>query len=90
MPRTLQEIINQQEELARRFEEHEPDPADRRDPRPLEQMRTAMVQRAEAERDLLTAVTAARDAGYSWAVIGAILGTSGEAARQRYGHHAHT
>ncbi|NIJ13525.1 hypothetical protein FHU38_003869 [Saccharomonospora amisosensis] len=89
MPRTLQEILNQQDELARRFEDHEPDPADRRDPAPLAAMRKAMAKRAQAERDLLDAVTAARDAGYSWAAIGAIVGTSGEAARQRYGRHAH-
>lgn len=90
MPRTLQEILNQQDELARRFEDHEPNPADHRDPAPLAAMRKAMAERAQAERDLLDAVTAARDAGYSWATIGAALGTSGEAARQRYGQHAHT
>jgi hypothetical protein len=27
----------------------------------------------------------ARAHGYSWALIGSLLGTSGEAARQRYG-----
>ena len=31
-------------------------------------------------------VTAARSDGYSWGLIGMALGTSGEAARQRYSH----
>jgi hypothetical protein len=32
------------------------------------------------------AVRHARERGYSWAFIGSLVGTSGEAARQRYGH----
>jgi hypothetical protein len=32
------------------------------------------------------AVAVARAEGHSWATIGAMLGTTGEAARQRYGH----
>jgi hypothetical protein len=31
-------------------------------------------------------VSVARAGGHSWAVIGSMVGTSGEAARQRYGH----
>lgn len=89
MPRTLQEIINQQDELAAQFEGHVPDQDERRDPEPLAAMRAAVGDRAAAERAVLDAVTSARDAGYSWAAIGAILGTSGEAARQRYSQHAH-
>jgi hypothetical protein len=33
---------------------------------------------------MLAAVQAAREAGLSWAAIGSLVGTSGEAARQRY------
>jgi hypothetical protein len=45
---------------------------------------------AQAERDISEAVAVARAEGHSWAAIGAMLGTSGEAARQRYGHLART
>jgi hypothetical protein len=38
-----------------------------------------------AERELRDAVAAARDAGDSWTVIGAALGTSKQAASQRFG-----
>lgn len=41
-----------------------------------------------AERELRDAVAAARDAGDSWTVIGAALGTSKQAASQRFGRGA--
>ena len=84
MPRTMQEIIDFAEALADRFESYTPDPDDRRDEHALRFLRQAVTARAAAERDLVAAVTGARAAGYSWAAIGALLGTSGEAARQRY------
>ena len=61
----------------------EPVDADRVDS-PLLQLRRAAWRRAKVERDLRDAVRTARDAGESWARIGEQLGTSGEAARQRY------
>jgi hypothetical protein len=48
-------------------------------------LRLAAVRRAEADRALLEAVVDARQHHVSWAAIGSLLGTSGEAARQRYG-----
>ena len=42
--------------------------------------------RSEAEQSIRDAVAAVRSDGQSWAAIGTMLGTSGEAARQRYGH----
>jgi hypothetical protein len=39
----------------------------------------------EAEKELRDAVAAARDAGDSWTVIGAALGTTKQAASQRFG-----
>ncbi|WP_206537691.1 hypothetical protein [Ilumatobacter nonamiensis] len=48
-------------------------------------VREAFVSRAETERALREAVVEARHDGHSWASIGAMVGTSGEAARQRYG-----
>jgi len=44
------------------------------------------VSRSDAERAIKDAVDLAREHGYSWAYIGSLIGTSGEAARQRYGH----
>ena len=38
-----------------------------------------------AEKELRDAVAAARDAGDSWTVIGAALGTTKQAASQRFG-----
>jgi hypothetical protein len=81
----MQQILDAADTLADRFESYEPDPDDRRDPAPLTAMRKAVRRRADAERALVDAVTAARAAGYSWSAIGALIGTSGEAARQRYG-----
>ena len=41
---------------------------------------------ADAERDLHQAVADARAAGDSWAVVGAALGITKQAAQQRFGH----
>jgi len=85
MPRTAQEILSQADGLAKRFEDHEPNAANVRDAGSLSNVRLAFQRRAATEQELTVAVHAARDAGQSWAAIGAMLGTSGEAARQRYG-----
>jgi len=45
----------------------------------------ARKQLAEAEAELRAAVAAAREAGDSWAVIGAALDTTRQAAYQRFG-----
>ena len=84
MPRTAQEILDQADELAARFENYEPKPGDALDIDPLRELRAAFAHRAEAEKALADAVDNARKAGHSWASIGAMVGTSGEAARQRY------
>jgi hypothetical protein len=84
MPRTIDEIIHQAEELAARFESHESDPDDIRDAAALRDLRHAFLARAEAEQRVTDAVRRARADGHSWASIGAMVGTSGEAARQRY------
>lgn len=86
MPRTVQEILDHADELARRFENYEPSPQDERDPEAFAELRQAVQSRSEAERSISDAVTHARASGYSWALIGSLLGTSGEAARQRYRH----
>ncbi len=85
MPRTVNEILAQADDLAARFEAHEPDPERVTDAAALRAVRLAFLARAAAERRVADAVSVARTDGHSWAAIGAMVGTSGEAARQRYG-----
>jgi len=85
MPRKTEEILEHADELARRFEDYEPRPGDAVEITALRLVGGAVARRAEAERELVRTVHQARRAGQSWATIGAVLGTSGEAARQRYG-----
>jgi hypothetical protein len=84
MPRSIQEILDHGDELARRFEEYEPSGSDER---PVEEylLQRAALARAHSERQIIDAVIAARSAGISWARIGVLLGTSAQAAQQRYG-----
>ncbi|MGQ0831311.1 MAG: hypothetical protein ACT4OV_06500 [Microthrixaceae bacterium] len=84
MPRTIQEILDHGDELAKRFEEYEPKAGDER---VLEEylLERATIARARSERQIVDAVTAARTKGLSWQRIGDILGTSAQAAQQRYG-----
>ena len=86
MPRTVDEILQHADELAARFEEYEPSEADELDTEAVARLRQAVQERSDAERHLLQAVQMARRSGMSWAAIGAFVGTSGEAARQRYAH----
>ncbi|MGH9103024.1 MAG: hypothetical protein ACRDYD_08610 [Acidimicrobiales bacterium] len=85
MPRSLKEILDHADELAGRFEDHDIDSSDVKDAAALRSVRAAVQGRAEAESRLADAVSVARAEGHSWAAIGAMIGTSGEAARQRYG-----
>jgi hypothetical protein len=83
MPRSIQEILDHADELAQRFEDYEPSAGDER---PVEfALERAVVAQAREERQILDAVTAARSKGISWQRIGEILGTSAQAAQQRYG-----
>jgi hypothetical protein len=85
MPRTIQDILDHADELARRFEDYEPNVRDERDLEVFATLRRSVVARSEAERSIRDAVVQARKRGYSWRMIGSLIGTSGEAARQRYG-----
>src|SRR5690348_18421180 len=93
MPRSTEQILAHADELARRFAEHEPASDRIMDARALRDIATAVERRAVEERNIAAAIILARTEGHSWAAIGAMLGTSGEAARQRYGsaaaHAAH-
>jgi hypothetical protein len=84
MPRSIQEILDHADELAKRLEDYEPKPGDEH---PLEEylLERAAIARARGEQQVLDAVTTARGKGMSWQRIGHILGTSAQAAQQRYG-----
>lgn len=84
MPRSVEEILQHADELAERFENYEPNPADELDAGAVTLLRAAVQERSQAERHLIDAIRAARESGMSWSTIGNLVGTSGEAARQRY------
>ena len=85
MPRSVEDILRHADELAKRFEDYEPKAEDERDLDALNTLRQAVTARSDAERSIRDAVGHARRAGLSWTLIGSLIGTSGEAARQRYG-----
>lgn len=84
MPRSIQEILDHADELAKRFEDYEPNAANERS---VEEhlLERAALARARSEQQVVDAVVAARMSGVSWQRIGATLGTSAQAAQQRYG-----
>jgi len=83
MPRSIQEILDHADELAEKFQDFDPDSADER---PVQEymLERAALGRARSERQVADAVVAARRAGASWQKIGKLLGTSAQAAQQRY------
>ena len=84
MPKSLDELIARADEFADRFEAYEPREHDRGKEPPLLALRRVARRRALIERELAETVRAARVSGVSWRDIGDAVGTSGEAARQRY------
>jgi hypothetical protein len=52
---------------------------------PLDAVRQALTDLREAESRLRTSVEAARESGHTWAEIGDVLGTTRQAAFQRFG-----
>lgn len=85
MPRSIQDILDHADELAERGEDYEPSASDER---PLGEylLQRAALARARGERQMVEAVIAARAEGLSWQRIGELLGTSAQAAQQRYGN----
>lgn len=83
MPRSIQDILDHADQLAERFENFDPDDAVEI---PVEEylLQRAVIARARSEQQLLDAVAKARSAGVSWQKIGTLLGTSAQAAQQRY------
>lgn len=82
---SLDELAARADELADRFEAYDPAPGDLDAPLPpMMALRLAAYRRDAAERDLAQAVREARGAHTSWREVGEAIGTTGEAARQRY------
>jgi hypothetical protein len=83
--RSIEEIKARADELADAFENYDPKPGDQDAPvPPVLAVKLAAWRRDTAERELAEAVRAAREQRVSWREVGEAIGTSGEAARQRY------
>jgi hypothetical protein len=85
MPKSLNERLAHDDALAELFENYEPRDQDLRDVQPWHELRRAVERRARVDREIIAAVIAMRDANWPWSDIGQLLGTSGQAAQQRYG-----
>lgn len=82
--RSLEDIEAHADELADAFESYEPEDENAALP-PLMAVRLAAWRRSTAEKELARAVRTAREKRIFWRELGEAIGTSGEAARQRYG-----
>lgn len=83
--RSLEEIKARADVFADAFENYDPKPGDQDSAiPPIMAVKLAAWRRDAAESELAEAVKAARDKRFSWREVGDAIGTSGEAARQRY------
>lgn len=84
-PRSIEDIKARADQFADAFENYNPKPGDQDAPiPPVMAVKLAAWRRDTAERELADAVRAAREKRLSWRAVGEAIGTSGEAARQRY------
>ena len=82
---SLSDLLANADRMADSFENHDPSDLDFDAPLPpLMAIKLAAFRRATAEKELAQAIADARAAHLSWREVGAAIGTSGEAARQRY------
>ena len=83
--RSIDDIKARADEFADAFENYEPQPGDQDAAvPPAMEVKLAAWRRDAAERELADAIQAARELRMSWREVGEAIGTSGEAARQRY------
>jgi hypothetical protein len=90
MPKSLRQRLDHDEALADMFENYEPGDEDRMDVSAWRALLRAVEARADAEREIISAVAAMRAGKWTWVEIGHLLGTSGQAAQQRYGSRSST
>jgi hypothetical protein len=79
-------VAHDTERLLSELEDQDPGDLAWEDVSDLSAIGQAMRTVDDAERGLVLAVATARLHGRSWAEIGAVLGTSKQAAQQRFGH----
>lgn len=84
MPKSIEKILLHTDELTKVFEDFDPNKATEVDVNEYLLQRAAL-DRARCEKNVVDAVTAARQSGMSWQRIGEVLGISAQAAHQRYG-----
>jgi len=86
---SIDEIKARADEVADAFEGYEPQAGDQDAPLPPNlAVKLAAWRRDVAETELAEAVRAARAQHLSWREVGEAIGTTGEAARQRYSRSA--
>ena len=86
MPKSVEDILANAENLSKRIRDFEPSKKDEKDVKVFKALQDAAMQRSLVEKNLVKQIKKARANGYSWSLIGSFLGTTGEAARQRYGN----
>jgi len=77
--------VNTERDIEALLDAVEPDPADARDATHIRRIMAATKTLGAAEDELRDAVAAARNAGDTWDAIGVALGTTRQAAYQRFG-----
>lgn len=83
---SIDDLKARADEFADAFENYDPKAGDQNGPiPPAMAVKLAAWRRDSAERELADAVTTAREQRLSWREVGEAIGTSGDAARQRYG-----
>lgn len=83
--RSIEDIKARADEFADAFENYDPKSGNQDAPLPpVMAVKLAAWRRDTAEHELAEAVHAAREQRLSWREVGEAIGTSGEAARQRY------
>lgn len=87
MPRTREQLQQAADDAERWLDSLDPEaitPPDR-DATHLRRIGAAVSQAAAGQVELADAVAAARDHGHTWTQIATMLGTSRQAAQERYG-----
>lgn len=84
--RSVSGVTSRADEFADAFAGYDPKPGDKdASLPPVMAVKLAAWRRDTAERELAETVRAAREQKLSWREVGEAIGTSGDAARQRYG-----